>query len=98
LPVLITRHEVRPELFSYFFSGLFLQILWGYKYGRLSFRWLFLLPILEIFWVNLHIYFFIGILLIAVYLFESVGVCLTQNKQQNIREQVKGLGVILLSH
>jgi hypothetical protein len=49
LPVLITRYEVRPELFSYFFSGLFLQILWGYKYGKLSFRWLFLLPILEIF-------------------------------------------------
>jgi hypothetical protein len=97
LPVLITRHEVRPELFSYFFSGLFLQILWGYKYGRLSFRWLFLLPILEIFWVNLHIYFFIGVLLIAVYLFESLVVCLTQKKQQNIREQVKGLGVILLS-
>ena len=34
LPVLITRHEVRPELFSYLFGGLFLQVLWGYKYGQ----------------------------------------------------------------
>jgi len=95
LPVLITRHEVRPELFSYLFSGLFLQVLWGYKYGKLGFRWLFLLPILELFWVNLHIYFFIGVLLIAVYLFESLVVYLTHKKQQNIREQVKGLAVIL---
>jgi hypothetical protein len=95
LPVLITRHEVRPELFSYFFSGLFLHILWGYKYGKLSFRWLFLLPILEIFWVNLHIYFFIGVLLIAVYLFESLVLSLVRNKRQNAVDQVKGLAIIL---
>jgi hypothetical protein len=96
LPVLITRHEVRPELFSYFFSGLFLHLLWGYKYGKLSVRWLLLLPVLEIFWVNLHIYFFIGVLLIAVYLFESLVAFLDQNKPQNTRDQVKGLAVILL--
>jgi len=95
LPVLITRHEVRPELFSYLFGGLFLQLLWGYKYGKLGFRWLFLLPILELFWVNLHIYFFIGVLLIAIYLFESLVVCLTQKKPQNSREQVKALAIVL---
>lgn len=95
LPVLITRYEVRPELFSYFFSGVFLQILWGYKSGKLSFRWFFLLPILELFWVNLHIYFFIGVVLIAVYLFELLVVLVTHNNQQNIREQVKGLAAIL---
>jgi hypothetical protein len=70
LPILITRHEMRPELFSYLFGGLFLEVLWGYKYGRLGFRWLFILPILEIFWVNLHIYFFIGIFLVGAYLFD----------------------------
>ncbi len=96
LPVLITRYEVRPELFSYLFCGLFLQILWGYKSGKLSLRWLFLLPILEIFWVNLHIYFFIGVVLIAVYLFELLVVLVTHNSPQNIREHVKGLAVILL--
>jgi hypothetical protein len=96
LPILITRHEVRPELFSYLFGGLFLQILWGYKYGKLGFRWLFCLPILEILWVNLHIYFFIGIFLVAAYLFESLVVFLFGKNQQNIRDQVKGLAVILL--
>lgn len=96
LPVLITRYEVRPELFSYLLCGLFLQILWGYKSGKLSSRWLFLLPILEIFWVNVHIYFFIGVMLIALYLLELLVVFLTHKKQQNIRDQVKGLAVILL--
>ncbi|MGH7809194.1 MAG: hypothetical protein ACREP5_02850, partial [Candidatus Binatia bacterium] len=31
IPVLITRHEVRPELFSYLIGGAFLYILWGYQ-------------------------------------------------------------------
>lgn len=95
LPILITRHEARPELFSYLFSGLFLQLLWGYKYGRLGFRWLFILPILEIFWVNLHIYFFIGVVLIAVYLLESVVSFLTKKKPQ-VRGEIAGLTVVLL--
>jgi hypothetical protein len=95
LPILITRHEVRPELFSYFCSGLFLQVLWGYKYGKLGFRWLFLLPILELLWVNLHIYFFLGVILIGIYLFESLVVYLTHNKQQNTRDQIKGLALVL---
>ena len=96
LPILITRHEMRPELFSYLFGGLFLEVLWGYKYGRLGFRWLFILPMLEIFWVNLHIYFFIGIFLVGAYLFESLVVFLFGKNQQNVRDQVKGLAVILL--
>lgn len=72
IPVLITRHEVRPEVFSYFFSGLFLQVLLGYKYGKLSFRWLFCLPLLQIFWVNLHIYFFVGFFLVGAFFLQTV--------------------------
>jgi hypothetical protein len=96
LPVLLTRYEVRPELFSYLFCGLFLQILWGYRSGKLSLRWLFLLPILEIFWVNLHIYFFMGVMLIGVYLFEALVVLLTRKREPNTLDQAKGLAIILL--
>jgi hypothetical protein len=96
LPILMTRDEMRPELFSYLFSGLFLQLLWDYKYGRLGFRSLFILPILEVLWVNLHIYFFIGIFLVGAYLFESLVVLFFGKNQQNARDQVKGLAVILL--
>lgn len=31
-----------------------------------------ILPLLEIFWVNLHIYFFLGPVLVGVFLFEAV--------------------------
>ncbi len=96
LPVLITRYEVRPELFSYLFCGLFLQMLWGYRSGKVGLRRLFLLPILEIFWVNLHIYFFMGVMLIGVYLFELLVVLLTRKKEPNTLDQAKGLAIILL--
>ncbi len=72
MPILITRHEIRPEMFTYLLSGLYLQILWGYKEGRLGFRGLCGLPLLQIFWVNLHIYFFMGIVLVGLSLFESL--------------------------
>ena len=96
LPILITRDEVRPELFSYLLGGLFLQILWGYKYGKIGFRWLFCLPFLEILWVNLHIYFFIGIFLVAAYLFESLVVFFFGKNQPNVRDHAKKIAVILL--
>jgi hypothetical protein len=95
LPVLITRQEVRPELFSYIFCGLFLQMLWGYKYQRLGFRWLFLLPIFEVLWVNLHIYFFMGVMLIGIYLLELAVVLLIQKKQLRTHHQIKELVIIL---
>ncbi|MET0500386.1 MAG: hypothetical protein ABW172_02560, partial [Candidatus Binatia bacterium] len=72
IPVLITRHEVRPEVFSYFLSAIFLQVLLGYKYKRFSVRWLFCLPVLQVFWVNLHIYFFIGFFLVGAFFLESL--------------------------
>jgi hypothetical protein len=72
LPILITRYEIRPEMFTYLLSGLYLHILWGYRWRRFGFRALYGLPLLQLFWVNLHIYFFFGILLTTLYLFESL--------------------------
>lgn len=71
IPVLITRYEIRPEQFSYFLGGAFLYILWGSQRQKLSLRWLTLLPLLELIWVNLHIYFFLGLVLIGAYLCEA---------------------------
>jgi MFS family permease len=95
IPVLITRHEVRPEVFSYLLSGVFLQVLLGYKYGKLSLRWLFLLPLLEIFWVNLHIYFFVGFILLGVFLLESFIVFLLK-KDRDSSDHLKGLAIAFL--
>jgi hypothetical protein len=96
LPVLITRHEVRPELFSYLFSGLFLHVLWGYKDRMLGVRWLFLLPLLQVIWVNLHIYFFLGVVLIMVFLVEPLAAFLTGAKNEEITSQLKGLALALI--
>ncbi|MGH7797455.1 MAG: hypothetical protein ACREQ2_21565 [Candidatus Binatia bacterium] len=95
MPILITRHEIRPEAFTYFLSALFLQFLWRYKLRKLGFRALFILPLLQIFWVNLHIYFFIGIILIGVFLFESLVASFTDQSPE-LRTRSKQLAIILL--
>ena len=72
IPLLATRIEIRPEVFSYFFSALFFWILVRERENAFSWRTLFLLPVLEIFWVNLHIYFFMGLVLIGVFILEDL--------------------------
>jgi hypothetical protein len=68
IPLIAERFEIRPEVFSYFFSAVFFWILWHYKAGKRSELWLFLLPILQFIWVNLHIYFILGPALIGIFL------------------------------
>lgn len=72
LPLLGQRVEVRPEVFSYFFSGIFFLLLQEFKEKRASYLKLLFLPIVQILWVNLHIYFVLGIILIAFFLFEEL--------------------------
>lgn len=72
LPMFATRSEVRPELFSYLLSGVFLWILLGVRSGAVS-RWaLAILPVLMLAWVNLHIYFFLGIGWIGAFLVDAL--------------------------
>lgn len=70
LRVLFERTDIRPELFSYLFLSLFLVILFKFreKYTRL----IFLLPFIELLWVNSHIYFFIGLGVIGIFWLDEV--------------------------
>lgn len=73
LPViflLVPRTDIRPEIFTYFFSGVFIYLLEKFKSGAISRHWLFALIPLQIIWVNTHIYFFIGLVIIGLYLLE----------------------------
>src|SRR3989338_7394783 len=69
--VFIQRTEVRPEIFSFVILSFFLFAIFKAKYEKLYF-YLWFLPILELFWVNLHIYFFIGPFLIAAFLIDRL--------------------------
>jgi len=68
IPLMAARREIRPEIFSYFFIALFFWILWHWRKGKMSNKWLWLLPVLEIFWVNTHIYFIFGPALVGLFL------------------------------
>ncbi len=72
IPLMVSRNEIRPELFSYFFIALFFWILWHWRKGKLDSKWLFTLPILGVFWVNLHIYFVFGPALIGLFLVDHI--------------------------
>ena len=71
LPLLAERTEIRPEVFSYLLCGLFFSMLIRWRETR-DWRLLAALPLLEILWVNLHIYFFLGPALIGAFLVENL--------------------------
>lgn len=72
IPLIGERTEIRPEVFSYFFSAIFFWILWNYHKGKISHYWLFILPFLEIIWVNFHIYFILGFMFIGAFWLEEL--------------------------
>lgn len=71
IPVLAARVEIRPEILSYFFASVFFWILWNYRAGKISKRFLYLLPFLQLVWVNTHIYFFLGGVITLAFAVES---------------------------
>lgn len=70
LRVLFERTDIRPEIFSFLFLSLFISILYSYrkKYTRL----IFVLPLIELLWVNMHIYFIVGIAILGLFLIDSI--------------------------
>jgi len=88
LPILFERTDIRPELFSYLFTALFTTIL--FKNREKATSLLFLLPVISLLWVNMHIYFFVGILLVAAFLLDAV-----VHKKQLLTKETKRLLFIL---
>lgn len=77
------RAEVRPQIFSYFFTSVFLITLFLNK--EKPTKWLFILIPLELIWVNLHIYFIFGPLLILLFLLDTM----------RVKKQTKNLILLL---
>lgn len=66
LPILVFRGrtDIRPEIFGLLFFSLFLLI---FEKAKRDSRWLWLLPVLQCLWVNFHISFVFGFLLLFLY-------------------------------
>lgn len=68
LPLLTNRAEVRPELYSFLLAGIVWSILMDFREGKGHSLILYLLPAVFLLWVNLHIFFVIGLVMIVVVL------------------------------
>lgn len=68
LPLMASRQGIRPENLSLLLSAAFFYILWRDYRGTSSKRWLWVLPLLEAFWVNLHPGFAIGLVFTGAFL------------------------------
>lgn len=71
-PLVTSRAEVRPEMFTYFLTGVFFWILWHWREQKISTRWLWALPLLMLFWINLHIGFVFGFLVLGAFGLEQL--------------------------
>jgi hypothetical protein len=64
------RFFVLPELFSYFFIAIFVFLIEKYKETKKLWL-LWILPLFEIFWVNTHIYFILGVVFVGFLFLET---------------------------
>lgn len=73
LPVILVLTErcgIRPEAFSCLFMAAFIFITCGFLRKRTGMIWL--LPLLEVAWVNMHIYFFLGPVVVIAFLLQGL--------------------------
>ncbi len=71
IPLIGARYEVRPEVFSYLFAAIFFWVLRRESRGEAG-RLLWLLPLIQAVWVNVHVYFFASFILVFACWFESL--------------------------
>lgn len=84
------RTEVRPEIFSYFFLSIYLIVLSNLRSFK---KYFFLLPLIQVFWINTHIYFFIGPTLLFLFFLNH----LIFSKLKKKKELIKIFGVLVLT-
>lgn len=75
--VLRERLDLRPEIFSFLFTAVTLFCLEKFSNSpnpreRKIIGQMAALPLIQLLWINMHIYFFVGLILQAIYLFHLV--------------------------
>jgi len=70
IAVFASRFRVRPELVSYLFMALLYFLFDKFSTTR-NIRWLYFLPLIMMLWVNMHIFFGLGLFMIGVFMLEN---------------------------
>ena len=73
IPLIADRTEIRPEGLSFLFLAIFFFLLYKYsKNATANQKFLWIIPAIELLWVNMHIYFIFGIYIVGIFLFQSI--------------------------
>ncbi len=78
LPLAGSRVEIRPEGVSTLFLMIEYFVLSEWRAGRLRPQWLWAIVLIQLVWVNVHILFFTGLILTAVYWTDSRAAAVVQ--------------------
>ena len=70
LVLISMRTDPRPEIFTYLIAAIFFFVIYRVRDGKNGVNLLWLLPPLELLWVNFHIYFVIGLIIYGAFLIE----------------------------
>lgn len=81
IPLIGSRTEVRPEIFSYFFSAIFFLLFYLFQKDKISPKILVVsLFTITMLWVNLHSYFIFSLIITSSFLLEEIIKCQSQKR------------------
>ncbi|MBI1289269.1 MAG: hypothetical protein GC178_17010 [Flavobacteriales bacterium] len=92
VPLFAYRVEVRPEGFSYALIACYYFLLSRFRSGKLNWKpLLIILSVLQLLWVNIHIFFFFGIMVAGAFLLDAL-----LNNRENVKSLAILVGVLIL--
>ncbi len=93
IPLIAERTEIRPEVFSYLFAGVFFLLLSRFRDqpDAKNARLLWYLPMVMVLWVNTHILFLLGPLLLGAFVLEGLLV-----RRETFRHLLFVFGAVIL--
>ncbi len=85
--VLCDRREIRPEGFSTLAMGIYFYLLTQFKCRALSLKPLLLILVpLQLIWINTHIFFFMGPVLVLIFLWDECLLAQDKIRQKALRQ------------
>lgn len=94
IPITCMRVEVRPESFSYLLMGIEFLLISLFLKNKISKKFLLIsIPLLQFFWINLHLFFIYGLLVIGAYLLSFI----INKNQENTKVFAQLLGYSIIA-